>query len=106
MAKSIRKYLSDDEALEAWLETERELVESRGACFSNWGTRERHLAFVITCGDLSGEMHVTSDGSISMYVERGFEDEVLLSTSTAASDEHGFKIFYRQFRDTILGAPP
>jgi hypothetical protein len=104
VATSLRKFLSDMESLNGWLAQERDYIEARDGYFSHWGAAGEHFGFVIGRGEFSGQMHVSADGSITMYAERGYEDEILLNTSTAVSDEYGFKIFFKQFRDTIINA--
>ena len=104
VATSLRKFLSDMESLDAWLAEERDYIEVRDGYLSHWGAPGDHLGFVITRGEFSGQMHVSSGGSITMYAERGYKDDILLNTSTVVSDEHGFKIFFKMFRDTIMDA--
>jgi hypothetical protein len=104
VAKSLRVFLSELDSLSVWLSQERGYIEDHNGYFSHWGAPGEHIGFVITRGEFSGQMHASSDGSISMYVERGYEDEILLNTSTAVSDENGFKIFFKQFRDAIIDA--
>ena len=103
VAKSLRKFLADSKRLASWLDQERRSLEERDAHLSHWGSPGNHLAVSIGYDEVSGEMHVTADGHLTIHVERGVEEEPLLSTSTAVSDENGLKRFYDKFRDTILG---
>ena len=102
MAISIRDYLADKAAIEAWLAEERARAESREAYLGHWQASPQHLgvAFVEFTKDLSGEFHATSDGKVSMFIARGPENEnPVFEADRTVANEYELKLIFRTFRD-------
>ena len=102
-AKSVREFLAEWGELQGWLASETAELEARSACLSHWGTPCEHVGLVMSCEDLSGEMHLKRNGELSYFVERGVGEPLLLDISRTVSGKEDFLRNYERFRSAILG---